>query len=103
MRKILAFLVALVLLGVLEMTGLNARYYTNGNYLCILYCLSSANSMQFPRTYHNGNIVIASEYVSVSVGYNGEEKLSIMSPKKESRLKLLSCPSSILSDAKFLL
>ena len=85
------------------MTGLNARDYTNGYYLCILYCLSSANSMQFPRTYHNGNIVIASEYVSVSVGYNGEEKLSIMSPKKESRSKLLSWPSSILSDAKFLL
>ena len=48
-RKILAFLVALVLLGKLEVTGLNAMDNTNGYYWCILYyCLRSANSLQFP-------------------------------------------------------
>ena len=80
------------------------RYYTNGYYLCILYCLSVLQILcNFLELYHNGNTVIASEYVSVSVGYNGKEKLSIMSTKKESKSKLLSWPSSIRSDAKFLL
>ena len=86
------------------MTGLNARDYTNGYYLCILYCLSVLQILcNFLELYHNGNTVFASEFVSVSVGYNGKEKLSIMSTKKESKSKLLSWPSSIRSDAKFLL